>query len=537
MGRRRRTLLSGRSRPSPSTPGPEASSDRITPVDPTLPEAPTPSAEPAVPPEPAAPAAPEPPPASITPPVSSAPVSPPAPKRPSLYEPPEPGSAPPPQPADPVVPEETEPLPFHERSVDGSLPEEVIETSYVAAGADAIGDTTDSGWDDARDSKTAIREDLEPPPDLAPPPAPPPVTRRAESQDRFRPNPPTPQPPRKPAESPRTPAPTPRPGGQGAQAPSFDDAPKPFGSTDQGTGTYYPGFGVVEEEAATVPYSSAFSSDFDEASFADMDAPPPPTDEVPSAVLQDVSQSYAAPMNVPEPPPIPGLLDRFTPVGAPSRAQHDPDRPSYLADDEPPKPPPMKLRPTPTRNLEEDDEEPRRGSPVPFLIGGALFFGGAVLLLVLVFVLLLQNNTPDAGPVTPPVPAQVEPVTPGPDAIDVPVKDDLKDPEPAPVPAPEPEPAPTPAPVRPAPERPRPQPAPAPVAPAPAEARGTLSIRSNRMALVYVDGRALGLTPKTVKEPAGTRTISAMLPGQPQSKQTKSVKVVGGRTATVEFTF
>ncbi|MCA9572239.1 MAG: hypothetical protein KC656_30580, partial [Myxococcales bacterium] len=149
-------------------------------------------------------------------------------------------------------------------------------------------DTTDSSWDDERDSRTSREASMpEPLPELPPDPSyyePAPQAAAAS-----KPN-----------------------------VPSFhEDA-----GGDNTTGTYYPGFGVIEEEeeAATVRYSSAFDDDVRTAvAYSEYDDGPPPTDEVPSAVLQDVSQSYAAPMHVPEPPPIPGILDRFTPAGAAQR--------------------------------------------------------------------------------------------------------------------------------------------------------------------------------------------------------------------------
>lgn len=55
--------------------------------------------------------------------------------------------------------------------------------------------------------------------------------------------------------------------------------------------------------------------------------------------------------------------------------------------------------------------------------------------------------------------------------------------------------------------------------------------------MVYVDGKAIGFTPRTYKAPVGPLSVSAMIPRQPQSKQTQEVSVRGGATKTVDFTF
>jgi hypothetical protein len=372
-------------------------------------------------------------------------------------------------------------------------------------------DTTDSDWDDDRDRRGA--EGLpEPAPQLEPPPQP-------------------------------RPAPQPEPGSFARRAATSSAAPPPsFNEPSQSaTGTYYPGFGHVEEEdAATVRYSSFDDHD---SGYAHGDyEEPPPTEEVPSAVLQDVSQAYNAPMNVPEPPPIPGILDRFTPVGAPNRGAVEP-RPSYLADTPPP---PLETdRRMPRPQPRTPPEESRRRSLLPLLLGALVFLVGAgALVLLLVFL-----SAPGSEPVVPPTPAGVEPVQPDDgDAVEgrggVKVKvqqglrsdDDPPEPSPEPEPAPEPEPEPV-APNRTAPAPPPPRPAPPPVTAPAVQSLGTISIRSNRKALIYMDGAAIGLTPKSIKAAVGTRSISAMLPGQPQSKQTKSVDVVGGKTKPVSFTF
>ncbi|MBT3221323.1 MAG: hypothetical protein HN348_19750, partial [Proteobacteria bacterium] len=56
----------------------------------------------------------------------------------------------------------------------------------------------------------------------------------------------------------------------------------------------------------------------------------PPTEEFPTPVMEDLAAPHSAPMNVPEPPPIPGILDRYTPapvMPAEGQRQHSDERP------------------------------------------------------------------------------------------------------------------------------------------------------------------------------------------------------------------
>jgi hypothetical protein len=323
----------------------------------------------------------------------------------------------------------------------------------------------------------------------------------------------------------------------------------------------------------------------------DFDAGPPPTEEVPAGVMEDVGVSYNAPMNVPEPPPIPGILDRFTPPpverqgaggAVPPQAPADdaffgdptggysqptvPDgsqafggRPSYL--DTPG--PQARQDDVPARKVrarvddDDDDDEPR-GIPMgPILLLSAALFFGVVLVggVGMVAVGLTASSgggeADDADPVE-----TVDDVEPGvelrndmrkkPGLIGVdgeePVEEpdeepvDDEEPEPAPVPDPEPaspKPSPSPAPSRP---RPAPAPSPAPAAPA-ASSKGMLKVRSNRRVLIYVDDRAVGYAPQDVETSAGSHTVSAMIPGRPASKRSETVSVSEGGSASVDFTF
>ncbi len=386
---------------------------------------------------------------------------------------------------------------------------EVHEVPYIAAGEGMRSDTTDTSWDDARDSMAATRSEPEPPERHFAVPADPGFS----------------------------------------DAPSVSTVPSLGRNIDSSGGTYYPGFGVEEEEAPTVPYTASYDEDLRTAVLSEFDDQPPPTDEAPAAVLQDVGHGYSAPMHVPEPPPIPGLFDRFTPIGGPSR-ESEPDRPSYLA----PSPAPVeRSAPRPAPLPEEDTEPPAPTRMMPIAIGALLLLGFAALVVALLLLFLYQSNreppavvetsppsrrTPVVEPPRPVEPPAAEPERPGPvepraeppapeaDAAAVPP---VAQPHPA---APSPRPAARPR--RPAP-RPNPRPADA-VQPAVVE-KGSLTIRANRAALVYVDGRAVGLTPKTVRVDGGSHTISAMLPGQPASKQTQTVEVEAGSSVPVAFTF
>ncbi len=299
-------------------------------------------------------------------------------------------------------------------------------------------------------------------------------------------------------------------------------------------------------------------------SHQDFDAGPPPTEEVPAGVMEDVGVSYNAPMNVPEPPPIPGILDRFTPppverqvgaVGGEAPVFEDPGysqptvqdgsqafggRPSYLdtpgPSDRAPEPVAKSKKP-PTRDYDDDDDDVGGGGiPMgPVLILAAALFLGVVVVGGLGVVVIglgagsTQVNTSDDGG---------EPdVEPGVELRnDMRQKPGLIGVEPEPEPDPEPSPSPSPAPVpAPAPTRPAPAPKPAP-APA-ASTKSVLKVRSNRRVLIYVDDRAVGYAPQDVETTPGSHTVSAMIAGRPASKRTESVSVSEGGTASVDFTF
>ncbi len=109
-------------------------------------------------------------------------------------------------------------------------------------------------------------------------------------------------------------------------------------------------------------------------------------------------------------------------------------------------------------------------------------------------------------------------------------------------PPPPPEPAraaPAPAPAPAAAPAPRAAPAPEPEAPAPAAATaGTLNIRSNRRVIVYVNDSAIGYTPVEHPVPVGAYSIRAMVPGMPDTQQTRQAAVeTAGQAVAVTFSF
>jgi hypothetical protein len=304
------------------------------------------------------------------------------------------------------------------------------------------------------------------------------------------------------------------------------------------------------------------------------DGAEPPTEEAPGGVFEDLSHVYGAPMSVPEPPAIPGIVDRYTPPPltrrspvpanekrpaftptAPPRIPPGPGPASSPPSAPPPStPPPPELRRRQRRPAEEAAPPPAEDPRTMVLFG---FLGAAVLIAILFVVFVLYGmlfrapeteapvvQDPDVGRVE--VTPVVDPaLAPDPSApTPVPVRSTLQGtppPEPvveAPAPAPT-RPSPAPA-TRPAPTtRPGPAPAarPAPAAPAPAATNGTLSIQSNRRVIVSINGRAVDFTPLEISVPAGAYTISAALPSRADSSQTREVRLDAGDRETITFTF
>jgi serine/threonine-protein kinase len=118
-------------------------------------------------------------------------------------------------------------------------------------------------------------------------------------------------------------------------------------------------------------------------------------------------------------------------------------------------------------------------------------------------------------------------------------------------PAPSPPVAQAPMPLAPTPEPVAPEPvveavAPTPAAPAAAaptrpvppvaETTGALTIRTNRRAIVYLNGSALGYAPVEWRGATGSYLVAAMLPGQPDTRQTREV-ALAAEPVTLDFEF
>ncbi len=317
--------------------------------------------------------------------------------------------------------------------------------------------------------------------------------------------------------------------------------------------------------------------------FDDLEEIPPPTEEGLPGVMEDVSQTYSSPYSIPEPPPIPGIVDRFTPPpAARSELGGRRNKPDYLDDTpggagprfEPSEAP--KKKGGPPKKVADDDEEagPSRGPLILVLGLGAVGVLAMALVLAAVLIGLTSGGGDDAASGLAPeqeirssgvevrdnvhrqpeligvAPEAAEPVPLPPDIAGVAPADGAT---PAPTAAPTsvvpgsqpgssgPAPAPAPAPQAPKPVAappPAPRPAPAPAPAAATQSQGVLKIRANRRAVVYVNDQAVGFTPLDHKVPPGTFTVSAMLPGQPGSRQERSATVnAGGGVAPVDFLF
>ncbi|MCB9695309.1 MAG: hypothetical protein H6738_00815 [Alphaproteobacteria bacterium] len=305
---------------------------------------------------------------------------------------------------------------------------------------------------------------------------------------------------------------------------------------------------------------------FGEGGFEELEDIPPPTEEMPAGVMEDVGQTYSTPYTVPEPPPIPGIVDRFTPPPA-SRTELGgrKRKPDYI-DDTPdgapryePTAAPAKRKTSKAADDEDDDRRMGAGPPLVLLAGlGAVGLLG-VGLVAIAAVLYFGSGSGDTGlrpdrdvrsgglevrtdvhRAPPPIgtapedaePVPVEPVplppeTPEPGGATT--APDPSTPTPAPTPTPGPKPV---APTQ------TPKPAPATPTPAPAtQAQGVLKIRANRRAIVYVNDQAIGFTPLDHKVGPGTYTVAAMLPQQPTSRQEKSASVSGSGAVPIDFQF
>lgn len=288
---------------------------------------------------------------------------------------------------------------------------------------------------------------------------------------------------------------------------------------------------------------------FGEGGYEELDGLAPPSEEAPAQVMEDVGQPYTTPYTVPEPPPIPGILDRFTPSPA-QRTEIGSRRkkPDYLADDGPKV---KDFRPTPAPSRREERtrqapaaqasitvvrrpaEEPQGGNRGAVLGVLGILFGllGLGALIAAGVVLWIAKTTPAADEEPTAIPT-----------TDVEVRDRMGDRDPNELPPVQD--LPTPSEVAPADgedlEAP-PLPAAPKAAPEPSKAEvttGTLRIKSNRRVLVYVDDKAMGYTPQTVEVKPGKYRVLAMMPGQPNTKQARDANVsAAGAAVNVDFSF
>ncbi len=307
--------------------------------------------------------------------------------------------------------------------------------------------------------------------------------------------------------------------------------------------------------------------------YGDFDSVPPPTEEVPSSVMEDVGTAYNAPMNVPEPPPIPGILDRFTPPPVDRSGYQMPDAPAgggasgmpdYLSGvaDEPmhdvplPEPPsrrkkkPDPVAPPPSRRRDEDEDHGGGGPPMAVILGAVVILIGLVGAAGVGTLMVLGSMGGGGGAGLEPTsnsPLEVrKDMTQEPGLIGVEPKPTA---QPEPAPEPQPEPAPAPAPDAPSPQpaseprpapapAPKPTPRPAPAAPKPAASVGTLKIDANRRVIIRVNGQPKGFTPQRLELPPGTYEVSAAMPGQADTEKKKTVTISApGTTVGVDFAF
>lgn len=260
----------------------------------------------------------------------------------------------------------------------------------------------------------------------------------------------------------------------------------------------------------------------------------PPTEDQPSHLPEDLASLYQAPMNVPEPPPIPGILDRFTPAPARHTDGHRPtsagtaeDRTGFVptkpASNEPPPaldapsgmwdetpiakdtPPPVPV----VRKAPPPEEPPIWQDPWFITVVGIAAL--AAIIVVVAGVLWAQSNTGAQDRVVQPrtvTPTMPVSNTPPADASganpDDPNADPAADPDVVVPSAPESVEKPRPR-VR----KSKPAPTPDPVA-----RTGRLKIRSARQVLVSVNGQPVGMTPLDLDKPAGKYVVTASVDGR-----------------------
>jgi len=262
----------------------------------------------------------------------------------------------------------------------------------------------------------------------------------------------------------------------------------------------------------------------------------PPTDEMPSPVLEDLANIYTPPMDLPEAPPLQGLADRFTPVSVERIVD---ERPPYAAtpvndlpEQRPVLPPPVLPYQGDGDPEEEDEDEGKievdRGIGWLAMVAGAVFALVALVVMAIIAVPLLHSVaapedmggsiTLQATPPAEPVEERGSPYASGADPLVAPAET-----EPPAMSAARTD------------ERFR-----APVSPPVATkqgAVGTLKIRSNRRVLIKIDGKPKDYSPLDLPVTAGTYRVSAALPGRPDTEQHRDVELGSGSVLPISFTF
>ncbi|MEN0066591.1 MAG: PEGA domain-containing protein [Myxococcota bacterium] len=297
------------------------------------------------------------------------------------------------------------------------------------------------------------------------------------------------------------------------------------------------GLAAVAIPLADAPYKDEVGEGDD---YADMERDAPPTEDHPLSIARAVHGAhYDAAYTVPQ---VPETLRRFDAVSGSG---------SFAGSVEPairmPDPPPLSA-PGPDRSepsLPDVRFDPSVAPPpaggVPWIaLGLIVLFGIGVAAVALTVVEPEPRGVPDLGlgaapteapaDAAPPTPIEESPVEASPEPASRPAVD----PEPpvpeAPAPLPTPEAAPEEAAVVAAPVEGEAEADPAPEP-------GSLRIRSNKKAWVSIDGKPVGLTPKTVEVPPGPHTITVVQPGQPDTRQTRTVEARSGKTDSVRFAF
>ncbi|MEZ4315876.1 MAG: protein kinase [Myxococcota bacterium] len=186
----------------------------------------------------------------------------------------------------------------------------------------------------------------------------------------------------------------------------------------------------------------------------------------------------------------------------------------------------------PAKGKVKREPPPPEKKPLPVaaiagVLGVLVLIGGSALALVGVGLFFVFAYEPAA-----PSETVTEIVVEAPEPVVEP--EPTEDPEPTdePGPAPTPRPRTGPAPVAPS----TPEPAPEPVEAA-SSSRTSVSIRSNRKALVFLNGNPKGFAPLTLTVPPGKHRVEAMLPSLPETRQKQEIRIRSGETGDLTFTF